>query len=135
MADKLNIRFRLNPSSGVAPYRQLVQQVKEAVFAGHLKPGDRLPPVRQVIKGITINPNTVHRAYRELEYLGIIETQWGVGTFIRSPCVEYGVPNCPPGMAELLSIWIENAKSNGTTDKEILEMVLSRLRRTIRVDS
>ena len=135
MRNKPSIRFRLNPRRRVAPYRQLVQQVKEAVSKGHLKPGDRLPPVREVITQITINPNTVFRAYRELEYLGLVETQWGVGTFIKSPLMECGNSNCPPTMAESLSIWIRNARLNGANDKEILEMVQSLLRNSIRVDS
>jgi len=135
MVGKPSIRFRLNPHRGVAPYRQLVEQVKEAVSTGHLKPGDRLPPVREVVTQITINPNTVYRAYRELEHLGVAETRWGVGTFIRSPNMECGNSSCPPTIAESLSIWIGNARLDGANDKEILEMVLSRLRNSVRAES
>ena len=73
------IRFRLDPRSGVSPYRQLVDQVREALVAGRLQPGDQLPAVREVVTQITINPNTVHRAYRELEYLGLTipSAAWG----------------------------------------------------------
>jgi GntR family transcriptional regulator len=135
MSDNPSIRFRLGPRCGVAPYRQLVEQVREAVSSGHLKPGDRLPPVREVIKQITINPNTVYRAYRELEYLGIADTQWGVGTFIRSPFTEYGNSNWPPSIIYSLSMWIDGVRSSGVSDEEIMEMVETLLRNSIGAES
>ena len=67
------INFRLDPRTGLAPYRQLVDQVRQAVSLGLLRPGDRLPSVREVVTQVTINPNTVHRAYRELEHEGVVE--------------------------------------------------------------
>src|SRR5665213_4376595 len=83
MNDKqASIYFRLDPHSGVAPYRQLVDQVRMAVEAGRLRGGDQLPSVRDVVGQITINPNTVHRAYRELEHLGLVEGRSGLGTFV-----------------------------------------------------
>jgi GntR family transcriptional regulator len=77
-----SITFRLDPRSGVAPYRQLVDQVREALVSGLLREGDQLPSLRDVVTQITINPNTVHRAYRELEHLGVAEGRAGLGTFI-----------------------------------------------------
>jgi GntR family transcriptional regulator len=83
MAQKLpSIVFRLDPRSGVAPYRQLVDQVRQGLESGLLVEGDQLPSVREVVSQITINPNTVHRAYRDLEYRGIAEGRSGLGTFI-----------------------------------------------------
>jgi GntR family transcriptional regulator len=79
-----SITFRLDPRSGVAPYRQLVDQVRNAMVSGLLREGDQLPSLRDVVTQITINPNTVHRAYRELEHLGIAEGRAGLGTFITS---------------------------------------------------
>ena len=76
------IHFRLDPRAGVAPYRQLVDQVRQAVSLGLLRTGDQLPSVREVVTQITINPNTVHRAYRDLEHDGIVEGRPGLGTFI-----------------------------------------------------
>ena len=76
------IRFRLDPRSGVAPYRQLVDQVRRAVSLGLLHPGDQLPSVREVVGQVSINPNTVHRAYRDLEQAGVVAGRPGVGTFI-----------------------------------------------------
>src|ERR1700683_5544746 len=85
MTHKLpSITYRLDPRSGVAPYRQLVDQVRGALASGLLREGDQLPSVRDVVTQITINPNTVHRAYRELEHLGIAEGRAGLGTFITS---------------------------------------------------
>lgn len=77
-----SIVFRLDPRSGVAPYRQLVDQVRQGLESGLLEEGDQLPSVRDVVSQITINPNTVHRAYRDLEYQGIAEGRPGLGTFI-----------------------------------------------------
>jgi len=79
-----SITFRLDPRSGVAPYRQLVDQVHHALESGLLREGDQLPSVRDVVAQVTINPNTVHRAYRELEHLGVAEGRAGLGTFITS---------------------------------------------------
>ena len=74
--------FVLNDHSGVPVYRQLIDQVQAAIAAGALCPGDQLPTVRQVAVDLAINPNTVLRAYREMEIRGILDTQQGTGTFI-----------------------------------------------------
>src|ERR1700686_2760381 len=76
------IVFRLDARSDRAPFRQLVDQVTDAFERGQLQPGDQLPSVREVVRQITINPNTVHRAYRELEHLGLVEGRLGLGTFV-----------------------------------------------------
>lgn len=74
--------FKLDMRSGVPVYRQLIDQVLGAIATGTLKPGDRLPTVRQVAVDLAINPNTVVRAYKELEIRGVLTTQQGAGTFI-----------------------------------------------------
>ncbi len=74
--------FRLDLHSGVPVYRQIIDQVTAGIAAGGLTPGDQLPTVRQVAVDLAINPNTVSRAYRELEIRGVLETQQGTGTFI-----------------------------------------------------
>ncbi len=76
------IRFRLDARSGVPIYRQMVDQVRQAVRLGLLRPGDRLPTVREVVGHIPVNPNTVHRAYRDLEAQGVVEGKTGLGTFV-----------------------------------------------------
>src|SRR2546423_11767355 len=76
------IRFRLESASGVPPYLQLVQQVRQALRMGILRPGDQLPTVKEVVGSIAINPNTVLKAYRDLERAGLVEGRPGVGTFV-----------------------------------------------------
>lgn len=76
------IQFQIDLKSGVPFYRQIIDQVKSAMAAGLLEPGERLPTVRQLAVNLSINPNTVSRAYTELELTGLVETQMGSGTFI-----------------------------------------------------
>ena len=74
--------FRTNPSSGIPLYLQLIDQVKHAIEIGTLRPGEQLPTIRKVAEDLVMNPNTVARAYRELEYAGIIEVKHGTGAFV-----------------------------------------------------
>ena len=77
------IQFRLDSRSGVSPYLQIVHQVRHSVRLGILHPGDQLPTVKEVVASLAINPNTVQKAYRELEHDGLVEGRPGVGTFVR----------------------------------------------------
>lgn len=86
------IEFHLDGQSGVSYYVQLIQQVREALLFGLLKPGDRLPTVKEVVGHLAINPNTVLRAYRELEHDGLVVSRPGLGTFVR--------PNIPAAVAD-----------------------------------
>ena len=74
--------FRSNPSSGVPVYLQLIEQVKHAIDVGALTPGDQLPALRRVAEDLVINPNTVAKAYRDLEHEGVIELRQGAGAFV-----------------------------------------------------
>jgi len=76
------IEFQLDATSGVATYLQLVQQVHQALQLGMLEPGDQLPTAQQVVAKLAINPNTVLKAYRELEHLGLVTPRPGLGTFV-----------------------------------------------------
>ena len=76
------IEFHLDPASGVPTYVQLVQQVHQALQLGLLAPGDRLPTAQHVVSALAINPNTVLKAYRELEYEGLVAARPGIGTFV-----------------------------------------------------
>ena len=76
------IEFQLDPSSGVATYLQLVQQVHQALRLGMLEPGDQLPTAQQVVSKLAINPNTVLKAYRDLEREGLVRARPGMGTFV-----------------------------------------------------
>ena len=76
------IEFYLDARSGVAPYLQLIHQVRHALRLGLLREGDQLPKVKDVVAGLAINPNTVLKAYRELEYEGLVAARPGIGTFV-----------------------------------------------------
>jgi GntR family transcriptional regulator len=78
----LTIELKLDLKSGVPFYRQIIDQVKSSIATGELEPGDRLPTVRQLAVELSVNPNTVSRAYTELELTGLVETQMGSGTFV-----------------------------------------------------
>jgi GntR family transcriptional regulator len=83
--------FRLNPASGIPLYLQLIEQVKHAVETGALREGDRLPTIRKVAEDLVMNPNTVVRAYRELEHEGIVEVRHGSGAYIKESGARAGV--------------------------------------------
>jgi GntR family transcriptional regulator len=116
-----NIRFRLDRKSGVPAYRQVVDQVRQALRLGILKPGDQLPTVRDVVKQIAINPNTVHRAYRDLEAQGLTEGRPGSGTFIRRSLSR--VPDQQPRLLRDLEKWMRAASAAGLGDEAIAALV------------
>lgn len=121
------IEFRLDPASGVPTYLQLVQQVEHALRLGFLQPGDQLPKVREVVAGLAINPNTVLKAYRELEHKGLASGRPGSGTFVEASLE----PVTLPELSELrrsLRRWVESAESAGLDDDGILALVASTLR-------
>ncbi|MEU6954777.1 GntR family transcriptional regulator [Streptomyces sp. NPDC045714] len=82
MSESAAVEFRIDRRSGVATYLQIVQQTKQALRLGVLEPGDRLPTAREVVEATAINPNTVLKAYRELEREGLVEARRGLGTFV-----------------------------------------------------
>jgi GntR family transcriptional regulator len=84
----MTIELKLDVKSGVPFYRQIIDQVKSSIATGALEPGDRLPTVRQLAVELSINPNTVARAYTELELTGLVETQMGSGTYVGQRAVE-----------------------------------------------
>src|ERR1700733_14264290 len=116
-----NIRFRLDRKSGVPAYRQVVDQVRQALRLGILRPGDQLPTVRDVVKQIAINPNTVHRAYRDLEAQGLTEGRPGSGTFIRRTLSK--VPDEQPHLQRQLEKWMRAARTAGLGDEAIAALV------------
>jgi len=122
------IRFRLDPRSGVPAYRQLIDQVRQAVRLGLLQPGDQLPPVREVVTQVTINPNTVHRAYRDLETEGLVEGQQGRGTFVRAVPVPATAPERLAELHQELVTWVEKARAAGLDDEGISALVALSIR-------
>ena len=115
------MQFRLDRKSGVPAYRQVVDQVRRAVRLGILRPGDQLPTVRDVVKQIAINPNTVHRAYRDLEAQGLTEGRPGSGTFIRRSLSR--VPQEQPALQRQLEKWMRAARGAGLGDEAIAALV------------
>jgi GntR family transcriptional regulator len=121
------IAFRLDPSSGVPTYLQLVQQVEHALRLGYLKPGDQLPKVRDAVASLAINPNTVLKAYRDLETKGLAAGRPGQGTFIRATLSRVALPE----LAELrhsLLLWLATAGAAGLDQDGIVALVTSALR-------
>ncbi len=121
MKSEPTIVFRLDRKSGVPAYRQVVDQVRQAVRLGILRPGDRLPTVREVVKQIAINPNTVHRAYRDLDTQGLTEGRPGSGTFIRRSLSK--VPDQQPQLQRQLEKWMRAARAAGLGDEAIAALV------------
>ena len=119
--------FRLDPKSGVPTYLQLVQQVEHAVRLGYLEPGDQLPKVREVVAALAINPNTVLKAYRELEHKGLAAGRPGQGTFIDGSLDPVTLPELT-SLRRSLRGWIERAGAAGLDDDEIVALVTSTMR-------
>jgi GntR family transcriptional regulator len=117
----VRFRFQLNPHSGVPLFRQLIDQVQGALAAGRLKPGDQLPTIRQVAVDLAINPNTVTRAYREMEIRGLLETQQGTGTFIAEQRIETDNRIRNRQMEQLATEMIARAGANGFSVTELMD--------------
>ncbi|MFT7841076.1 GntR family transcriptional regulator [Saccharothrix sp. BKS2] len=117
------IEFRIDPRSGVATYQQLVNQTRHALRLGLLRPGDQLPTAKEVVAATAINPNTVLKAYRELEREGLVEARRGVGTFVSSAPPQ-------PDAAEIgaeLADWVRRAKAQGLDREYVEALVKARL--------
>jgi len=112
------IRFRVDGRSGVPPYQQIVQQARQALRMGVLSVGDQLPSVREVVAVTAINPNTVLKAYRDLEREGLVEARSGHGTFVRAR-----PPGPPPStharLGRALAGWVGEARAAGLDDDAI----------------
>jgi GntR family transcriptional regulator len=113
------IEFRLNGRSGVPTYLQLVQQVRQALRLGVLQPGDQLPTVKDVVGKLAINPNTVLKAYRELDHEGLVEGRRGQGTFV-SRELAGAVPSDQAALRRSLLAWVERARGAGLDEEGIV---------------
>jgi GntR family transcriptional regulator len=120
--------FRLDSHSGVPTYLQLVQQVEHALRLGYLRRGDQLPRVKDVVASLAINPNTVLKAYRDLEYKGITGGRPGQGTFVRAAPRTVDVEELAALRASLVSGWLAEAAAAGLDDEGITALFLSVLR-------
>ena len=124
-----SISFHLSADSGVPAYLQLVKQIKQALRMGMLDVGDKLPTVKEVVAELAINPNTVMKAYWELEHEGLVEGRQGVGTFIVRR------PNGPPPGTQVrlsrgLDRWVQTARAEGLDDESIQAMLRDTLRKS-----
>src|SRR6516165_188236 len=115
-------RFRLDASTGVPPYLQLVQQVRQSLLLGYLREGDRLPTVKDVSAELAINPNTVVKAYRQLEHEGLAAGRPGQGTFITGT-----PPSAPPeaqqALRSSLEQWFRDAEKAGLNDDAVTALI------------
>ncbi|MFE0106583.1 GntR family transcriptional regulator [Streptomyces sp. NPDC059009] len=112
-----DIEYRIDRRSGVATYLQIVQQTQQALRLGLLTPGDRLPTAREVVEATAINPNTVLKAYRELERDGLVEARRGLGTFVRRT-LGSAAPADSPLRGELAA-WAQRARAAGLEKDDV----------------
>jgi GntR family transcriptional regulator len=119
-------QFRLDLESGVPVYRQIIDQVQAGIAVGSLRPGSQLPTVRQMAVDLAINPNTVLRAYRELEIRGVLETQQGTGTFISHRQVRPDHSERERQLEQLVSDLVARAGAAGFTLQDVAEVLLDR---------
>ena len=121
------IEFRLDPASGVPTYLQLVHQVEHALRLGYLKPGDQLPKVRDVVAALAINPNTVLKAYKELETKGLAAGRPGQGTFVQAALSQVALPELS-GLRRSLLGWLTDADTAGLDEDGVVALFTSVLR-------
>ena len=127
------IEFVLDGRSKVNTYMQLVQQVRQALRVGLLEPGDQLPKVRDVAQSLAINPNTVLKAYRELELEGLAEGRPGVGTFVTGTLAGDSLAHQVELRADLVT-WLHRARSAGMTTDDIVALVDTTIRADVSGD-
>src|SRR5579884_3113539 len=116
-----SVRFHLDPKSGVPAYRQIIDQVQAGLASGTLAAGDQLPTVRQLAVDLAINPNTVMRAYRELELGGMLETHQGTGTFISDKKPERKTVERERQLAQMTKEFAARAGAAGFTLEEVID--------------
>ncbi|HEV7962908.1 MAG TPA: GntR family transcriptional regulator [Actinoplanes sp.] len=121
------IEFHLDTRSGIAPYMQLIQQVRRAMRLGLLSEGDQLPTVKDVVARVAINPNTVLKAYRELEHEGLVSPRPGLGTFVTRTLTDETMAAHGPLRAELQR-WLAKARGAGLDDESIEALFVTTFR-------
>jgi GntR family transcriptional regulator len=111
--------FRVNPSSGVPIYLQLMEQVKHSIETGALRPAEQLPGMRPLAEELVINPNTVAKAYRELEHEGVIELRHGAGAFVSAAARAKKLTDALRGGQVVVAAAVEKLRARGLSDEEI----------------
>ena len=127
------IEFHLDSRSGVSPYLQIVQQVRQALRVGMLRQGDQLPTVKEVVGRLAINPNTVLKAYRELEHEGLASARPGVGTFVTGSLGAESIA-AQGALRQALQRWIVKARRAGLDDESIEALFQDSFRATAQED-
>jgi GntR family transcriptional regulator len=128
-------RFRLDGASGVPPYLQIVHQVRQSLLLGYLRPGDRLPTVKEVAVDLAINPNTVVKAYRQLEHEGLAGGRPGQGTFITgSPGAASPPPQASRALRRSLRRWLATAAAAGLSEEAVTALIAAVRRDTTMED-
>src|SRR3954453_19650239 len=122
------IELHLDGRSGVSPYMQLIQQVRHAMRLGLLQEGDKLPTVKEVVARVAINPTTVLKAYRELEYEGLVQPRPGLGTFVTPPPGGESDPAAHEPLRRDLDGWLAKARDAGLDDESIEALFVSTFR-------
>ena len=125
----MGISIQLDVKSGVPFYRQIIDQVKSAIATGRVEAGDRLPTVRQLAVDLSVNPNTVARAYTELELTGLVETQMGSGTFVGQRSVHMDEIERRRLLDEICQELLARASTHGFTLEDVLANLEQRRRR------
>jgi GntR family transcriptional regulator len=115
------LEFSIDPKSGVPFYRQIIERVKFGIAGGRLTPGDQLPTVRRLAADLSVNPNTVIRAYREMEIEGVLDTQQGSGTFVSDRRPEIDDLERRRMLDQILTELLARASGYGFTVDEVLE--------------
>jgi GntR family transcriptional regulator len=127
------IEFHLDGRSGLSPYLQLVRQVRQALRLGLLCEGDQLPTVKEVVARLAINPNTVLKAYRELEHEGLVAARPGVGTFVTATLADTSLAAHGPLRQELQG-WLARARRAGLDDESIEALFMTTFRTAAQED-
>ncbi len=120
------VEFRVDRGSGVPAYLQLARQVREALRLGWLTPGDRLPTVREVVSTSGVNPNTVLKAYRELEFAGLVEARQGAGTFVKA-ALGTADREALGRLYNELAEWLASAREAGLEDEDVYALMRTAL--------
>lgn len=123
------ILLKPNPSSGVPIYLQLMEQVRHAIETGALKPGEQLPSIRPLAEELVMNPNTVAKAYRELEHEGVIELRQGAGAFVSNKAPTQQEAERLQAAQALVAQGIQRLRARGITDEEIRRLIEAELAR------
>ena len=123
------MEFQINTAGSEPLYQQLAAQVREGVARGKLRPGEKLPSVRELSRRLVVNPNTIARVYTELEREGVLHTRQGSGVFVAEPSIDLTKPARRKKLVALLDPFLTAAVHLGFTSDEVLELVAERAKR------